>query len=410
MGSGSTGLTGEGLVKSIDGGDNWTLEGDHLPSSGDNVTKGYALAGYDDGVLIAGTSRVNRPYPPGGCLCKYNGADDFTLKHDIGQNREVSGVHGQASSKIYAVNGFIKILRSLDGGETWAEDSTYTTTWRADQVYEDNQGNVYTVGKGGAVYFVRGTWGSWGTETVPPNTDVNSQTKEGGRYLCGDETDAIWVNARHTVGNKHKVIRRDPDTGIWSDMWIRGITSIQYGLWAANSSNVLASSAHFLVWYDGATWHEHTRVSLGLTDTYYAAIWAASPLPPAARVQVPSGYLDLVSTAAPINRIVLISTYPESGEGNVPANAILLGTIASLDNVALATTTKIYVAINDEDEELVYDQGGTGFQTGWDGAGSSATVQQSPGSGVNDELVYAIDRTTDYPSEARVTVRVEAST
>jgi hypothetical protein len=131
---------------------------------------------------------------------------------------------------------------------------------------------------------------------------------------------------------------------------------------------------------------------------------------PAARVQVPSGYLDLVSTAAPINRIVLISTYPESGEGNVPANAILLGTIASLDNVALATTTKIYVAINDEDEELVYDQGGTGFQTGWDGAGSSATVQQSPGSGVNDELVYAIDRTTDYPSEARVTVRVEAST
>jgi hypothetical protein len=140
------------------------------------------------------------------------------------------------------------------------------------------------------------------------------------------------------------------------------------------------------------------------------ADWPLAPTDHGARLPLPSVNLDLVSTEAPLSRIVLINCYPEHGESRVKAGAILHLTVASLDNVALATTTKVYIAIDGGQEELVYDQGGTGFQAGWNGSGSSATVQQSPGSGVNDELVLAIDKTADYPSEAEVTVFVEAAT
>jgi hypothetical protein len=138
--------------------------------------------------------------------------------------------------------------------------------------------------------------------------------------------------------------------------------------------------------------------------------WPSPPVPAGARAPAPAAYLDLTATEAPLARIVLINVYPENLDVGVKADANLNLTIASLDNVALATTTKVYISIGEAQAELVYDQGGTGFQTGWDGANSLATVQKSPGSGVNDELKLVIDRTTDYPSEAQITVFVEAAT
>ena len=132
------------------------------------------------------------------------------------------------------------------------------------------------------------------------------------------------------------------------------------------------------------------------------------PLP--ARAQLPGGYLDLFSSNAPAARIALINCHPEDEETGVKVGALLRGTIASLDNLALAATTKLYVSMDGAAEELVYDQAGGGFQAGWNGALSSVTIQASPGSGVNDELVYVIHRTTAFLSKTIVTVRAEAET
>jgi phage tail-like protein len=127
------------------------------------------------------------------------------------------------------------------------------------------------------------------------------------------------------------------------------------------------------------------------------------------RVQVPRSYLDHVESDAPTGRIALINTIPQNAETNVRDHVNIRLTIASLDNQALDTDALVYVRINQGAKVLAYDQAGSGFQSGWDGSASLATVQQSPGSSVNDELVLSIDPTSDFASQARVDVYVEAS-
>jgi hypothetical protein len=56
-------------------------------------------------------------------------------------------------------------------------------------------------------------------------------------------------------------------------------------------------------------------------------------------------------------------------------------------------------------QTLAYDSDAGGFQTGFSG---TATARQSPGSGVNDEMVLEINRATDYVSKETILVEWEA--
>jgi phage tail-like protein len=75
---------------------------------------------------------------------------------------------------------------------------------------------------------------------------------------------------------------------------------------------------------------------------------------------------------------------------------------------ALATTTRVSISTSDEELVLAYDQAGAGFDLLY--VGSTATVQKSPLSSVNDELSLEFYRTGGLPPSSAITVWVEAAT
>jgi phage tail-like protein len=105
--------------------------------------------------------------------------------------------------------------------------------------------------------------------------------------------------------------------------------------------------------------------------------------------------------------LALINTIPQANETGVLATAPVRLQVVSLVGVALDTTTKVYFTYSStETKVLVYDQAGGGFQSGYSG---TASITQSPGSAVNDELTFSISHTADFASEEIVTVEVQAS-
>ena len=108
--------------------------------------------------------------------------------------------------------------------------------------------------------------------------------------------------------------------------------------------------------------------------------------------------------------LILINCVPEADETDVAHDQLLHLVIASLDNVAVDATVKVYITrSSDQVRRLAYDQAAGGFQAPYNGALSLATAQASPGSGVNDELELQIDCTVSFSSLETVLVEVEAS-
>jgi hypothetical protein len=417
--------SGHALVKSIDSGLTWVsqitptnyLTG-HTPGN-DNV-----LGIWGDGADVLVIS-IEEGFATDDIM-KLNPATNYWTDKATAINgfpHTLFGTGTGASAKIYcgvATGAHRGPWRSLDGGDTWAgPDSGYgQTSWSgAPQLVVDSSDVLYvmdfhqvaTIG----IHVRVGSWGGpYSDEFIANHAIIGGGVS--GKLMDIDEAGNVYAMTR--ASSNWYIWRRPPaapGSGVWTNVHtVTGAGTAQGGIRAVNSSNICVTGAGYVTLFDGTTWRDwSTQTDLGLgVGVNPQGVWGPTPLALGVRVPSPTSYLDLVASSAPNERIVLISTYPEEGEGRVSADAVLHGTIASLDNVALAATAKIYVTIDGGLEELVYDQGGTGFQTGWDGAGSSATVRQSPGSGVNDELVYAIDRTTSYPSRALITVRVEAST
>jgi hypothetical protein len=397
---------GHALDKSVNGGATWASVATKLPGGGADTPQ--ALAGWQgDQSIILTTQKSFGPDR----FCKLNtSTGDFEQKQALGDSARPHGLFAVEGTDVaYAMVGTGTndgLWRTLDRGATWSRDATFDAA-KTQSYYHlvvDPDGETITaLGYSSSLRAMRGKWGGSWTETALPGGSIGSGSAA--NRLTVTEDGAVWA-----YNDQRSIYRRDPGTGTWALSGTATLGNGVGGIWAISSTDIMAVTGGYVYWWDGSTWTEISAATLSISTWGSGGVWAAPALADPVRVALPEANLDLVSTETPLDRVVLINCYPEGGEGDVPADAILYGTIASLDNVALATSTKIYVKIDNGEEELVYDQGGTGFQAGWAGAGSAVTVQQSPGSGVNDELVYAIDRTTDYPSEARVTVRVEAST
>lgn len=125
------------------------------------------------------------------------------------------------------------------------------------------------------------------------------------------------------------------------------------------------------------------------------------------RTPISTLYVDYINVSDPDAGLAIINTVPENGETRVQTTShIALHVVAF--NAALDVATLVYITINGV-RELAYDQAGSGFQPGYAGAESIATLQMSPGAAVNDELLLTIDLENDLASEAEVIVEVFAS-
>ena len=399
------------VVRSTDGGATWTNRQAALPPiTGRHTVRAIGGFAGDQSVVLG----IETPFGNDNFSKLNLGTDNFDIAQGLGGSHRPNSVWAvEGTDTVYGTVATVatNLWRSLDRGASWGADATYLTgmTGRPWHVVTDpRDGRIYTLGYTSFSVCRHGVWGGpWVNDPVfPASTQIDTPE---GRTLGCDETGAVWAFLTNSSLG-HQVYRKDPGTGIWS-LSLQGATGNRGGLWVIDSQNILCSIANYLHFWDGAIWHSyHCTIDLGLTDQMYRGIWGTGGPKPPARVQLPGGYLDLFSSNAPAARIALINCIPEDTETGVKVGALLRGTVVSLDNLALAATTKLYVSINGAAEVLAYDQAGGGFQAGWDGALSSVTIQASPGSGVNDELVYVIHRTTAFPSQTIVTVRAEAET
>jgi phage tail-like protein len=105
-------------------------------------------------------------------------------------------------------------------------------------------------------------------------------------------------------------------------------------------------------------------------------------------------YLDELEYDNTVAPCVLLNTIPESDETDVPAGIAVQLTIAALVAAPLIPIAKVWITRSSTGlKELAYDQAGGGFQAGFSG---TATIRQSPGAAVNDELVLAIQPVTPF--------------
>lgn len=117
---------------------------------------------------------------------------------------------------------------------------------------------------------------------------------------------------------------------------------------------------------------------------------------------LPSWTVTQVEGEASAARLVLLNRLPAPDGDDVPVDALVSLQILDVgaDGVD-ATSVQVYVD-DGSGEVLAYDGSGGGFQPGYDGADSAAAALGS------DARTITIDRTTSWPSEATVTVRVVA--
>lgn len=102
-----------------------------------------------------------------------------------------------------------------------------------------------------------------------------------------------------------------------------------------------------------------------------------------------------------------INRLPEDDETRVCATTNISMWIISYAGAITAASVRVWATLLGV-RTLLYDGAGGGFQTGFAGAESSITFQQSPNSTVNDEAIIAIDPETDLTGEDNITVEVQA--
>lgn len=150
------------------------------------------------------------------------------------------------------------------------------------------------------------------------------------------------------------------------------------------------------------------EVKLEAIDSSFAIVPAAAGLP--CRIPAPALYIDELYRIDDPAHIAVINAMPQDSETDVPIDDPIRLHVASFDNQALNATVKVWITRSTNQlRVLAYDQAGGGFQPGYSGARSAATVRSSPDSGVNDELVLVIHQETDFTSLEAIIVEVEAT-
>lgn len=153
----------------------------------------------------------------------------------------------------------------------------------------------------------------------------------------------------------------------------------------------------------------YTSTYNAITSTYGSMVYNAIAASGGTAVQahVAGLYIDNLHIDNIPDDLAVINTIPENTETAVLCTANIALQICAF-NDPLTAVTKAWVKIGDAPRELAYDQAGTGFQTGFDGPDSSYDVKQSVGSSVDDEGWLVIDPTTDFPSDTKIMVDVQA--
>lgn len=150
------------------------------------------------------------------------------------------------------------------------------------------------------------------------------------------------------------------------------------------------------------------EVNLEAVNSSFAQVAAAAGMP--CRVPAPALYIDELYRIESPEHIAVLNAMPQDDETDVPIDEPIRLHIVSFDNQALNATAKVWVTRStDQLRVLAYDQAAGGFQPGYSGIRSSATVQASPDSGVNDELLLVIHQETDFTSLETILVEVEAT-
>ena len=129
------------------------------------------------------------------------------------------------------------------------------------------------------------------------------------------------------------------------------------------------------------------------------------------RVPAPAFYVDELYRADQDEHIAVLNAVPQNGETGVTSIANVNLHVASFTaGATLNATAKVWLTRSgDRVRNLAYDQAAGGFQSGFDGPLSSATVHASPESGTNDELLLTIDVVADWISLEMTLVEVEAT-
>lgn len=128
------------------------------------------------------------------------------------------------------------------------------------------------------------------------------------------------------------------------------------------------------------------------------------------RVQQAAVYVDSVSTLAvgAVTRPLLVNRFPEASEQDVPINNPIEIILIDVGAAGLATVTHVDVTTLGEGTVHAFIQG-TGFDSTY-ATDSSFSIEQSPGSSVDDEHIIQLVRTAPWLSQETVTVRVQAQT
>jgi hypothetical protein len=150
-------------------------------------------------------------------------------------------------------------------------------------------------------------------------------------------------------------------------------------------------------------------VKLEAVDTNDAEVAAAAGM--SCSVPAPAFYLDEIYIATTTDSLGLLNCIPQDSESGVPATDCVRLHVVSFTSDALNPTVRVWMTRSSTGARtLVYDQAAGGFQAGYNGVRSSATLQASPDSGVNDELLLVIDPTSNFVSLETVLVEVTATT
>lgn len=288
-------------------------------------------------------------------------------------------------------------------------------------VYGVDLSNVFVMQREAvtAVVSYKGQYGAWGNPDSPPYQHRGSNTGRGNTVFAADAAGIpkAWTWGFADAGadlNKGHVRRWTGSA--WQSVYVTpttGYSNYTSGIHGANSQEIMAvayqsnTTPRYIITDDGGdTWTLGTISGSAFNPIAVLGIEVPEPL---IRVALPGLYADHFRYDDDPVGIALINTIPEDNETDVKDDALIELWIVSLTSVVVDSTLKVWVTINDGTKELAYDGSAGGFQTGYNGANSSATWQASPDAGLNDETVIRIHPETAFPSGSSVTVEVSAS-
>jgi hypothetical protein len=121
-------------------------------------------------------------------------------------------------------------------------------------------------------------------------------------------------------------------------------------------------------------------------------------------IKTPALYIDEIRGYSPVGSLHLVNCVPGGQEVDVPISALVSLQLVGTVGIALEPDTIIEIVRGTSGtSEVVVDMGAGGVQAGWAG---SATLRQSIGSAVLDELVVAVTPTLPFKSLEEITIRV----